>query len=115
MDRPRPLTVVKAIAAGTGTTVNDVCTTLVCGAMARYLDQAAGEHRLSPGDDSVAWMVPVNLEAPQARRPAELGNHFALVLVLLPHGPGAFPDRLAEVHKRMSRIRNSWEPCSLSD
>jgi hypothetical protein len=101
---------VKGVAAATGTTVNDVCTTLVCGAMARYLDRAGGEHRLGPGDDDVAWMVPVNLEAPEGRPPAELGNHFALVLVLLPHGPRAFPERLAEVHRRMSRIRNSWEP-----
>jgi diacylglycerol O-acyltransferase len=107
---PVPLEEVKAIAAGTGTTVNDVCTTLVSGAMARYLDRVGGPHQPAPGDDDVAWMVPVNLEPPGREPPAELGNHFALVLVLLPHGRKAFADRLPEVHRRMSRIRNSWEP-----
>jgi hypothetical protein len=55
-------------------------------------------------------MVPVNLEPADQQVPAELGNHFALVLLVLPHGPAAFADRLADVHARMSRIRNSWEP-----
>jgi hypothetical protein len=107
---PVPLTVLREIAARTGTTVNDVCTALVCGAMARHVHRAPAGRRLVPGDDEVAWMVPVNLEPPGRRPPAELGNHFALILVRLPHGPASFPDRLAAVHRRMSRIRDSWEP-----
>jgi len=107
---PVPLDALKEIAALTGTTVNDVCTALVSGAVARYLDRVPGHHRLAPDDDEIAWMVPVNLEPPGQLPPAELGNHFALVLVPLPQGPGSFPDRLASVHRRMLRIRESWEP-----
>jgi hypothetical protein len=54
-------------------------------------------------------MVPANLEPPGQELPRELGNHFALVLAVLPHGPASFADRLREVHSRMERIRSSWE------
>jgi WS/DGAT/MGAT family acyltransferase len=107
---PVPLDLLRAIAASTGTTINDVCTALVSGAMARYLDRGDGAGGLGPGDDDVAWMVPVNLEPPGREPPPELGNHFALVLAVLPHGPAAFEDRLALVHRRFARIRDSWEP-----
>jgi diacylglycerol O-acyltransferase len=107
---PVPLDTLKEIAVLTGTTVNDVCTALVSGAMARYLDRTPGPHRLTPDDDEIAWMVPVNLQPPGREPPAELGNHFALVLVPLPHGQMSFADRLAAVHHRMQRIRESWEP-----
>ncbi|MGY1734966.1 WS/DGAT domain-containing protein [Geodermatophilus sp. SYSU D00684] len=105
---PVPLALVKRVAARTGTTVNDVCTALVCGAMARHLDRTGRSRR--PRDDEVAWMVPVNLAPPDRPPPPWLGNHFALVLAVLPHGRQAFPDRLAEVHRRIARIRDSWEP-----
>jgi WS/DGAT/MGAT family acyltransferase len=107
---PVPLDTLKEIAVLTGTTVNDVCTALVSGAMARYLARTPGARQLAPDDDEVAWMVPVNLEPPGREPPPDLGNHFALVLVPLPHGPVSFPDRLAAVHRRMARIRESWEP-----
>ena len=107
---PLPLDAIKQIARATGTSVNDVCTTLVAGAMARYLDARAGRPRLAAGDEDVAWMIPLNLEPPDREPPAELGNHFALVLAVLPHGPAVFPERLAEIHRRIGRIRDSWEP-----
>ncbi len=107
---PVPLDRLKAVAARTGTTLNDVCTALVCGALARHLASAPGSGPLPPGDDRVAWMVPVNLAPPGPLPPRELGNHFALVLVPLPHGPAGFPDRLAAVHRAVARIRDSWEP-----
>ena len=107
---PVPLGKIKDVAHRTGTTVNDVCVTLVAGAMARYLAASPSDHRLAAGDDDVAWMVPVNLEPPGRELPRELGNHFALVLAVLPHGPASFADRLSEVHSRMARIRGSWEP-----
>jgi hypothetical protein len=87
-----------------------VCTTLVCGAVARYLASGPAEDRPAPGDDDVAWMVPVNLEPADSEPPPELGNHFALVLAVLPHGQAAFADRLPVVHERMRAIRGSWEP-----
>jgi WS/DGAT/MGAT family acyltransferase len=108
---PLPLDRLSAVAHAAGVTVNDVCTTLVAGAVARYLDALdAPARRLLPGDDDLAWMIPVNLDPPTAEPPPDLGNHFALVLAVLPHGPGAFRDRLAEVHRRIVRIRRSWEP-----
>ncbi|WP_029432371.1 WS/DGAT domain-containing protein [Blastococcus sp. URHD0036] len=105
---PVPLEVLRSITGGTGATVNDVCTTLVAGAMARYLDGHVAPP--PPGDSGVAWMVPVNLEPAGRPPPADLGNHFALILLVLPHGAAAFPHRLAEVHRRMARIRDSHEP-----
>lgn len=107
---PLPLPVLKEVARRTGTTVNDVCTTLVCGALARHLGEGPGGHALPPDDDRVAWMVPVNRERPGAQAPPGLGNHFALVLVPLPHGPATFRDRLAGVHRATTRIRDSWGP-----
>jgi WS/DGAT/MGAT family acyltransferase len=108
---PVPLEDLKQIAHTTGTTINDVATTLVAGAVARYVAQVApADRRLRPGDDDLAWMIPVNLDPPGAEPPPELGNHFALVLAVLPHGPATFAERLAQVHDRIRRIRRSWEP-----
>jgi diacylglycerol O-acyltransferase len=109
---PVPLTRLQGIAEATGTTVGDVCTTLVAGAVARYLAEHRTGPRTAPGrpDDDLAWMVPVNLEPFDATLPAELGNYFALVLAVLPHGDLPFRRRLAEVHDRMARIRDSYEP-----
>ncbi|SOC49575.1 acyltransferase, WS/DGAT/MGAT [Blastococcus aggregatus] len=107
---PLPLPALKAVAKKTGTTVNDVCTALVCGALARHLAQVPGTRPPAPADDRIAWMVPVNLQPADQQPRAELGNHFALVLVPLPHGPAGFRDRLRDVHRAVSRIRDSWEP-----
>lgn len=107
---PVPLPVLHDLAVRTSTSVNDVCTTLVAGAIARYLENAPPGRRLAPGDEDLAWMVPVNLDPADREPPTDLGNHFALVLAVLPHGPAAFRQRLAEVHRRIARIRDSWEP-----
>lgn len=108
---PVPLEDLKAVAHATGTTVNDVCTTLVAGALARYLETHGPASRaLRRGDDDLAWMIPVNLDPPGAQPPPDLGNHFALVLAVLPHGAAGFLERLAEVHHRIASIRRSWEP-----
>ncbi|SFF05589.1 wax ester/triacylglycerol synthase domain-containing protein [Blastococcus tunisiensis] len=107
---PVPLAALRGIADRAGASVNDVCTTLICGAVARYLEDAPPERRLVPGDDDLAWMVPVNLDPASPLPPTGLGNHFALVLAVLPHGPAAFTDRLPEVRRRIARIRDSWEP-----
>ncbi|WP_298799603.1 WS/DGAT domain-containing protein [Pseudonocardia sp. 73-21] len=102
---PVALDLLTGIAHATGTTVNDVCLTLVAGAVARYLVERGQE---GPTPD-LAWMVPVNLEPLDRALPPELGNHFALVLAVLPHGVTDFRERLAEVHRRMVLIRDSWE------
>lgn len=105
---PVPLELLKGIGRATGTTVNDVSLALVAGAVARYLAECRAGADGDVGD--LAWMVPVNLEPFDHDLPAELGNHFALVLAVLPHGIADFGERLAEVHRRMGRIRDSYEP-----
>jgi diacylglycerol O-acyltransferase len=99
---PVPLPVLQGIARSTGTTVADVCAALVAGAVSRYLGPDAPE--------DLAWMIPVNLEPHDAGPPARLGNHFALVLAVLPHAAMSPRERVVQVHERMSRIRDSWEP-----
>lgn len=98
------LATVKAIGHDTGTTVNDVLLTAVAGALGRYLREK--------GDDSVdevLWMVPVSVAPVEPGVPKELGNHFALVALRMPVGPGSVADRLAEMHARMDRIKRSDE------
>jgi len=107
---PVPFSALHDIAVRTGTSINDVCTALVSGAVARYLASTTRGRPLAPEDADLAWMMPVNLDPPGREPPPGLGNHFALVLAVLPHGPGTFPGRLAEVHRRLARIRGSWEP-----
>lgn len=102
---PIPLRVLAGLAHDEGATVNDVCLALLGGAVARALD--ADLAAKSPAN--LAWMMPVNLEPFDAGPPARLGNHFALVLVVLPlRGP--FRARVAEVHARVEQLRRSWAP-----
>jgi diacylglycerol O-acyltransferase len=106
---PVPLPVLRGIAGATGSTVADVCAALVAGAVTRYLAERA-DRQPSAVPQDLAWMIPVNLEPYDAGPPTRLGNHFALVLAVLPHRDMRFRDRVALVHERMARIRDSWEP-----
>lgn len=101
---PVPLASVKRISQATGTTVNDVCVALVTGAVGRYLSGTGAEAQ------DVPWMIPVSLEAFDADLPETLGNHFSLVLASLPSTGRSFRERLAQVHKRVARIRDSYQP-----
>lgn len=100
---PIPLPALADLAHRNGVTVNDVLLALVAGAVRRVLDARGGT------PDDLAWMVPVNLAPYDPALPTELGNHFSLVLSVLPMR-GRLVDRLAEVHARTDRIRHSWEP-----
>jgi diacylglycerol O-acyltransferase len=102
---PVPLPRLREIAACADGTVADVCTALVAGAVGRYLTE-----RGEAAPEDLAWMVPVNLVPFNDALPPSLGNHFALVLAVLPHTPMPLRDRVAEVHRRMLRIRSSYEP-----
>jgi diacylglycerol O-acyltransferase len=95
---------VKAVRKATGTSVNDVLLAAVSGALTRYLR----EH----GDDTVdevMWMIPVSIKPFDAELPKDLGNFFALVAFRMPLGIDDRRARLAEVHERMERIKNSDE------
>jgi len=98
-----PLDGIKAVGHATGTTVNDVLTAAMTGALRRYL---VGRDSLV---DEIRVMVPYNLRGPEEPLPRELGNRFGLVYLTLPVGIADPADRLAEVHRRMDAIKHSRE------
>jgi diacylglycerol O-acyltransferase / wax synthase len=98
-----PLDDLKAIGHATGTTVNDVLTAAMTGALRRYL---LGRDSLV---DEIRMTVPYNLRPPDEPLPRELGNRFGLVYLTLPVGIADPAGRLAEVHRRMDAIKHSPE------
>ncbi len=101
---PIELQRVKDIATGSGATVNDVLVAALTGALERY--QLDHDERTV----DIPTMIPVNLRPMHLPLPRELGNRFALVLLLLPSGLTSAADRLAETKRRMDRIKRSPEP-----
>jgi diacylglycerol O-acyltransferase / wax synthase len=101
---PIDLQLVKDIAKSSDATVNDVLVSALAGALERY----QVEHGDQPVD--VPTMVPVNLRPMHLPLPRELGNRFALVVLLLPSGLTTAAERLAETKRRMDRIKRSPEP-----
>ena len=95
---------IKDIARSADATVNDVLVSALAGALERY--------QLDHADDCVdiPTMIPVNLRPLHVPLPRELGNRFALVLLLLPSGLKDAAARLAETKRRMDRIKRSPEP-----
>jgi WS/DGAT/MGAT family acyltransferase len=100
---PIPLDDVKTIGHATGTTVNDVLLAAVSGALHRYL-AARGDDA-----DEIRAMVPFNLRPLDQPLPRELGNRFGLVYLSLPVGEATPAQRLAGVHERMERIKQTPE------
>jgi diacylglycerol O-acyltransferase / wax synthase len=98
-----PLDDLKAIGHATGTTVNDVLTAAMTGALRRYL---LGRDSLV---DEIRMTVPYNLRPLDEPLPRELGNRFGLVYLTLPVGIADPAERLAEVHRRMDAIKHSRE------
>lgn len=99
--QPIPLQDVKAVGKVTGGTVNDVLLTAMAGAFGRYLRQHD-----SPAANIRAF-VPVNLRP--FDKPLEMGNKFGLIILSLPVGIEDSLDRLAELKKRMDRIKGTPE------
>ena len=100
---PLPLADVKRAAKEHGATVNDTLVAAVAGGLRRYLaDEGAAV-------SEVVWMVPVNLKPFEDEIPEDLGNHFALVMLGMPLDHESSEARLAEIHRRMQRIKNSDE------
>ena len=98
-----PLEGIKAIGHASGTTVNDILTAAMTGALRRYL---LGRDSLV---DEIRVMVPYNLRDTEEPLPRELGNRFGLVYLTLPVGIADPTERLAEVHRRMDAIKHSRE------
>jgi len=97
---------VKEVAHATGTTVNDVLLAALGGGLERYL---RGRGDDAPADELHA-MVPFNIRPASEPLPAELGNRFGLILIGLPLRASHALERLAEVHRRMGRIKASRQP-----
>lgn len=101
---PFDLRLIKDIAGASGTTVNDVLVSALAGAIARCGAEQGGRAI------DVPTMIPVNLRPSHLPLPRELGNHFAVVLLLLPSGHAGAVGRLAETKRRMDKIKKSPEP-----
>ena len=101
---PIAMAEIETIRQGLGGTVNDVLTNAVAGGLRRYLEmQGKLRQRLN-----IRVIVPVSL------RPLEemssLGNQFGLVFLSLPVGMSDTAQRLAEIQRRMGRLKRSFEP-----
>jgi WS/DGAT/MGAT family acyltransferase len=102
------VTGVRDIGAAHGATINDVLLSAVSLGLTEYLASKGADEV-----EQVVWMVPVSLTPISAEPPKHLGNKFAVVLMPMPLGLRE-PDRLIrEVHRRMTRIKNSAEPAMI--
>lgn len=100
---PIPLGRIKDAGHDAGATVNDVLLASVAGALRAHLVR-----RRSPVHD-IRAIVPFNLRPLDKPLPAELGNKFGLVYLSLPLTTPGRADRLREMSRRMTAIKNSAE------
>jgi diacylglycerol O-acyltransferase len=100
-----PLERVRAAASGREATINDVLVAAVSLALTDYL----GERGVTEVDD-LSWMMPVSLKPIDGELPAELGNHFVVVMLSMPLGIRDPEALLDEVHARTTRLKHSAEP-----
>ncbi len=102
--KPLRLHEVKAASAALDVSINDILLACVAGALRAYLEDKGDE---STGVE-VRALVPINLRPPGAEH--ELGNRFGIIAVELPVGAADPLERLAEVRRRMLKLKNSYEP-----
>ncbi len=98
-----PVADVAAMRKSMGGTVNDLITTAVAGGLGRYLVGAGFRSNLD-----IRAVVPVSLRP--LERLAELGNEFGLVFLSLPLGIDDPRARLAELQRRMKKLKSSAQP-----
>jgi WS/DGAT/MGAT family acyltransferase len=94
---------VKRTARAFRVTVNDVLMAALAGALRTRILEAGSE------PERLHALVPLNLRPLDAPVPAELGNHFGLVLADLPVELDDSVDRLWEVNRAMGAIKRSDE------
>jgi diacylglycerol O-acyltransferase len=97
--RPLPLSEVKTVKNRFGATVNDVLMTLVCGAIARYLEGQPGA-----AVERIRVSMPVNMREPGA--PFRMENRFAAVPLTLPLSTLGLPHRIAAVKAEMDALKS---------
>jgi diacylglycerol O-acyltransferase len=101
--QPIALDDLKAIAHAQHATVNDVLLATVSGALRRYMSGHDGPVV------ALHAIVPFNLRPLDKPIPTSLGNKFGLVFLALPVDIANAGDRLREVKRRMSEIKDSPE------
>jgi len=94
---------VKHVAHAYRVTVNDVLVAALAGAVRERVLAAGGD------PERLHALVPLNLRPLDEPLPAELGNHFGLVLADLPVDLPDPENRLWEVNRRMDAIKRSDE------
>lgn len=101
---PVPVDVLKAAARGTGATVNDVYLAAVAGALGHAVDaEDAGRPHLDV-------VIPVDLRQGDVACGDELGNHFGLAFVPLPHRVRDRAARLATISEQTRAVKASPRP-----
>lgn len=100
---PISLEDVQRVRQAIGGTLNDVLTNAVAGGLRRYLVRKGEVKRKL----SFRAIVPVNLRP--LEKMARLGNQFGLVFLSLPVGIEDPRERLAELQRRMRRLKRSFE------
>ena len=99
-----PIEQVDEVRRALGGTINDILTNAVAGGLRRYLEARGGlKNRLN-----IRAVVPVSLRPVEEM--AALGNQFGLVFLSLPVGIADPRERLAELGRRMGRLKRSFEP-----
>jgi WS/DGAT/MGAT family acyltransferase len=100
---PLPLARVKRAAHKAGVTINDVLLAAVAGAL------RAGRVREGAPVEDFRAIVPFNLRPLDEPLPSGLGNAFGLVYLDLPVELASPAERVAEMSRRMDRIKSSAE------
>ncbi len=102
---PLPLHEVKTVSKALGCSINDILLSAVAGALRDYLVEQGDP---IPGNLQVRAIIPVNLRP--LEKVARLGNFFGLVFLALPVGIANPLERLYEVRRRMSELKESYQP-----
>ena len=92
---------VRGIRSELGGTVNDVCLTILGGALGRYLR----EHGVNTKGMNLRLMTPVNVRSDTEQ--GDMGNRVSMMLPLLPVGIDDPVQRLAAVREAMERTKSS--------
>ncbi len=102
---PLSLLEIKAVGKALGCSVNDVLLSAVAGALRHYLVERGD---VVPQNLQVRAVIPVNLRS--SEKATQLGNFFGLVFLALPVGIANPLERLCEVRRRMSELKESYQP-----
>jgi WS/DGAT/MGAT family acyltransferase len=102
---PLDLREVKTVSQALGCSVNDVLLSAVTGALRDYLVEQGDP---IPGNLQIRALIPVNLRP--LEQAVRLGNFFGLVFLALPVGIANPLERLYELRRRMSDLKESYQP-----